>query len=366
MDGKRVIICAGGTGGHLYPALAVGAGLRSLEPDIRILYVGSHRKVEKKIMEQHGVDFVPIKVEGLKRRGLRKFPALFMLIGAFRRSHQLLLEFKPHLVIGAGGYSSGPLVLLASRRKIPTVILEQNAVPGFTNRLLARRVDRAVVAFPATAAAFGDKAVYLGNPVRQEFENLPAKAEKEGLDLLILGGSQGSRFLNERVTACLPLISSERAGLRIVHQTGDKDYDWVKKRYQEEGFAADDVLPYLNDMPARFAAADLIISRAGAMTCAEIIAAGKAAVLVPFAGAVDDHQTKNALQLQNVSGAELIPEAEASAERLAARISHFLKNKSELSSMANNLNVLRTEKAAEKIAKLSLSLIPEDKEQEKP
>ncbi len=357
MSEKRIMICGGGTGGHLYPALAVGTSLRSIEPGIRLLFVGGHRDVERRIMEQHGVDFVPINVEGLKGRGLRKIPALFMLIGSLGRSRRLLREFKPGLVIGAGGYSSGPLVLLASLRGIPTVILEQNAIPGFTNRLLARRVDRAIVSFPGTAGCFGSKGIYIGNPVREEFENMPPKPEGPGLDILVFGGSQGSHFLNELVSACLPLLSGNREDLRITHQTGPKDIDAVRAGYKAAGFDDGPVAPYYPDMAARFAAADLIISRAGATSCAEIIASRKAAILVPFAGAADDHQTKNARELEAVGGAVVMTEAEATPGLLADRILHFLADKAGLRSLAGNLDSLRTEKAADKIAALCLSLM---------
>ncbi len=357
MAEKRVLICGGGTGGHLYPALAVGAKLRSIEPGMRLLYAISHREVERKIMERHGVDFVPIRIEGLKGWGLHKVPALFMLLGAFRRSNRLLREFKPGLVIGAGGYSSGPLVLLASMKGIPTLILEQNAIPGFTNRLLARRVDRAVVAFPGTAGCFGPKGVYLGNPVREGFENMPPKPEGPGLDVLVFGGSQGSHFLNEKFTACLPLLAGRRDDLRITHQTGAREYEKVRAAYEAAGFDGGRVAPFYNDMAARFAAADLIISRAGATSCAELIAARKAAILVPFAEAADDHQTRNARELEAVGGAEVMTEAGTTPELLAGRILHYLADKGALGRMADKLGSLRTEKAADRIAALCLDLM---------
>lgn len=357
MSGERVIICGGGTGGHLYPALAVGSALRAMRPDLGILFVGSHREVERRIMERYGVDFVPMRIEGLKGRGLRRIPAMFILLGAFLRSSALLRREKPDLVIGAGGYSSGPIVLLASRRRIPTIILEQNALPGFTNRLLARRVDRAVVAFQATAAVFGSKGVYLGNPVREEFEHLPAKPEHDGLDVLVFGGSQGSRFLNRAVTDALPLLAREHSRLRLTHQTGEQDLEWVREKYREAGFAESEVAPYFQDMPDRFTAADLIVCRSGATTCAEIIAARKAAVFVPFAGAADDHQTRNARELEKVGGAVVLSEAEASPEKLAGAVLRFIDDKEALKRMGRGLDALRTDGAAGKIAGLCLELM---------
>jgi UDP-N-acetylglucosamine--N-acetylmuramyl-(pentapeptide) pyrophosphoryl-undecaprenol N-acetylglucosamine transferase len=354
---RRVVISGGGTGGHLYPALVVGRKLLETDPGIRLIYAGTHRKVEKKIMEEHGVHFIPMKIEGLKGRGLRSLRSLGLLPLSFIQAFSLLVRTKPDLVIGVGGYSSGPVVLLAAWRGIPTLILEQNAHPGFTNRVLARWVRKAVVAFESSLPYFRGRGVCLGNPVREEFYALPRKIRAQELSVLVFGGSQGSRFLNTRVTAALPLLHTVKDRFRFTHQTGDADLEWVAAGYRDAGFAADGVAPYISDMAGAFAGADLILSRAGATTLAEIIAARKAALLVPFAGAAEDHQTRNARELERVGGADVLPEERLTPEVLAGRLFHYLNHPGELDAMERNLLALRAENPAEKIASLCLSLM---------
>lgn len=357
MSGRAVIISGGGTGGHLYPALVVGRKLRDKDPSIELTYVGTDRDVEKKIMDDHGVSFSPLKIEGLKGRGLRSLKALGLLPRSFVQSRAILRRTRPALVIGVGGYSSGPIVLLASWFGIPTVIMEQNARPGFTNRLLRRWVRKAVVAFESSLPYFKGKGVCLGNPVREEFYALPRKARNGNLSVLVFGGSQGSRFLNEKMTAALPLLAPLKERFRIRHQTGEKEAESVAAAYRAQGFDPGAVSPYISDMAAAFERADLILCRAGATTLAEIIAARKAAVLVPFAGASEDHQTWNARALEAVRGAEVLPEFRLTPEVLAERLFHYLNSPPELDALEKNLLALRIENPAGKIAALCLSLM---------
>jgi UDP-N-acetylglucosamine--N-acetylmuramyl-(pentapeptide) pyrophosphoryl-undecaprenol N-acetylglucosamine transferase len=352
-----VIISGGGTGGHLYPALVVGRKLVALRPEIALTYVGTRRDVESRIMAAHGVRFVPMRIEGLKGRGLKSLRGLVLLPLAFAHSLLVLVRTRPSLVIGVGGYSSGPIVLLAAWLRIPTVILEQNARPGFTNRLLARSVRRAVVAFPSTLPAFKGKAVVLGNPVREEFYGLPAKKRTARLDVLVFGGSQGSHLLNARITEALPLLAAAKDRLRLTHQTGPNDLAAVAAAYRGSGFDQAEVAAYFPAMAGYFGRADLVVCRAGATTLAELIAARKASLLVPFAGAADDHQTANARELAAVGAAAVIPEAEATAAALAARILHFLDHPEELDAMERNAARLQAEDPAGRIAALCLSLM---------
>jgi UDP-N-acetylglucosamine--N-acetylmuramyl-(pentapeptide) pyrophosphoryl-undecaprenol N-acetylglucosamine transferase len=357
MKERGVVISGGGTGGHLYPALVVGRKLLAREPGLGLTYVGTRRDVEQKIMAEHGVKFIPMRIEGLKGRGLRSLRALIILPLAFVHSLAILIRTRPGLVIGVGGYSSGPIVLLASWFRIPTVILEQNSRPGFTNRLLARWVSRAVVAFPSTLPAFKGKGVVLGNPVRDEFYALPAKERTAALDVLVFGGSQGSRFLNDRITAALPHLSAAKGRLRLTHQTGTNDLERVRAAYRASGFGEAEVASYFPAMAGYFGRADLIISRAGATTLAEIIAARRAALLVPFAGASEDHQSANARELETAGGAEVLPEDKASPEILAARILHYLDHPGGLEAMERNLARLQAPDPAGRIAELCLSLM---------
>jgi UDP-N-acetylglucosamine--N-acetylmuramyl-(pentapeptide) pyrophosphoryl-undecaprenol N-acetylglucosamine transferase len=357
MKERRIVISGGGTGGHLYPALAVGRKLREADPTLRLTFVGSRRPVEMRIMNEQGVDFVPLRIEGLKGRGLRSLWGLALLPFAFLKSFGLLVRLRPRLVVGVGGYSSGPVVLLASLLGVPTVILEQNVRPGYTNRLLVRRVKKAVAAFEATLPSFRGNGVWLGNPVREEFYGMPGRPAGAVLTILVSGGSQGSRFLNRTMTAALPILREKRDLFEIAHQTGKDDIAWVEKAYRDSGFAAATVAPYFQDMAARFRRADLVVSRAGATTCAELIASGRPSLLVPFAGAAENHQELNARELAKAGGAEVLLEKDLVPEVLAARILFYLGHREALTRMAAGLASLRTEGAAEGIAKLCFRLM---------
>ncbi len=357
MKEKRVIISGGGTGGHFYPALVVGKKLVEMDENIHLTYVGTRRDTEKKIMREYGVAYRPLRIEGLKARGIKSLRGLMILPLAFAQSLALIIRIRPVLVIGVGGYSSGPVVLLASWLRIPTLILEQNSRPGFTNRLLARWVKKAAVSFASSLPYFKEKGIYLGNPVREEFYTVGPRRDADGLSLLVFGGSQGSHFLNERVTGALAHLARRRESFRIFHQTGPKDLAWVSDRYLSSGFSTAVISAYFTDMPSYFDKADLILSRAGATTLAEIIAARRAAILVPFASAAEDHQTANARELENEGAAELISEERATPEFLAERILFLLDHKERLKAMERALEALRTENSAQKIADLSLSLM---------
>ena len=357
MKNRSVIISGGGTGGHIYPALAVGRKLVEKSPTILITFVGSTRPLEKKIMDEQGVRFIPMAIEGIKGRGLKSVKALVLLPFAFLKSLSLLVRIKPDLVIGVGGFSSGPIVLLASWLKTPTLILEQNAYPGFTNRLLVRWVRRAAVAFESSLRYFRGKGTVLGNPVREEFHALPAKPREERLTILVFGGSQGSHFLNERITAALIHLQAKKEMIRVFHQTGEADCDWVREAYTAGGFKDSIVAPYFRDMAGYFGQSDLVVSRAGATTVAELIAARKASILVPFAKAADDHQTLNARELEAVGGAMAIPESAFTPELFTEKIFYFIENRRRLDAMERNIETLRKGNAAEKIAHLCFDLM---------
>jgi len=357
MRNKTVIISGGGTGGHLYPALAVGQKLKEKDSEINLIFVGSKHGVEEKIMKHYKAKFIPLKIEGIKGKGLKVIKSLAILPYAFLKSFVILLRNKPKLVIGMGGYSSGPIVLLASWMRIPTIILEQNVYPGFTNRVLFPRVKKAVTAFKNSLPYFKGKGVFIGNPVREEFYYLTHEKKNHYFTILIFGGSQGSYFLNQAVISSLPLLKEEKEALRIFHQTGEKDYEWVKAQYITNRFSDEGVAPYFHNMAELFQKADLLICRAGATTIAEIIAARKASILIPFAKAADNHQFYNAKELENIRGAELICEEEFTPAQLAGKILYFMKNRQEITRMEKNLEHLRTENAADRISNLCLELM---------
>lgn len=354
---KKVIISGGGTGGHLYPGLAVGQKLKEKEPHLHLTYVGSSRALEKNIMEHHQVDFIPLKIEGIKGKGLKVLKSLLLLPFSFLKSLVILLRIKPQLVIGVGGYSSGPIVLLASWMKTPTLIMEQNLKPGFTNRVLIPWVRKAVVTFKSSLPTFKGKGIFIGNPVRKEFYELAPKEKNSKLTILIFGGSQGSHFLNKNITATLPFLKREKDKLRIFHQTGKEDFEWVENNYKQNDFKDVTVAPYFFNMAQYFQKTDLIISRAGATTIAELIASQKASLLIPFSKASDNHQVFNARELEKIGGAEIILEEEFSPEILARKIFDFLKYREKINQMEKNLEFLKTDNAAERIAALCLEIM---------
>jgi UDP-N-acetylglucosamine--N-acetylmuramyl-(pentapeptide) pyrophosphoryl-undecaprenol N-acetylglucosamine transferase len=357
MKERKIIICGGGTGGHLYPALAIGEKLKERASHLQLTFVGSSRAVEKTIMERQGVDFIPLKIEGLKGKGLKGIKSLLLLPFSFAKSLAILLRLKPNLVIGVGGYSSGPIVLLASWMRIPTLILEQNLYPGLTNRLLIPWVKKAVVSFQSSLLYFKGKGIFIGNPVRQEFYSLPSKERNCKLTLLIFGGSQGSHFLNKEIVASLPFLKKEKKNLRIFHQTGKKDLEWVKNGYAKHHFNEVVIAPYFFNIASYFKKSDLIISRAGATTIAELIASQKASLLIPFSQASDNHQVLNARELENISAAKVLLEKEFTPEDLAEKIFFFLKNRENISQMEKNLASLKKNKVAENIAALCFELM---------
>jgi len=354
---KNIIISGGGTAGHIHPALAVGKKLKQKDPDCTVTFVGSTRNLEKRIMADYKAHFIPLNIEGIKGRGIKVLKSLLLLPLSFLNSLMILTRKKPDLVIGVGGYSSGPIVLLASWLRIPTLIMEQNIQPGLTNKLLLRWVRKAVVSFERSIPFFKGKGIFIGNPVREEFYTLEPKARNGWLTLLIFGGSQGSHFLNDGIIRTLPLLAEEKEHIKIFHQTGEKDRDWVEESYKREGLPEVIVEPYFKEMANYFQKSDLIISRAGASTIAELIASQKASLLVPFSQAADNHQLLNAKELEKVHGAEIITESEFSPDILSGKIRAYIRNKQKITDMEKNLEPLKVKNVADRIADLCFELM---------
>lgn len=365
MNGKkRIFICGGGTGGHLYPALAIAQKLRSKEPQLEIIFIGSQRPVEKEIITKYGEKFIGLKVAGLKGKGLRAIFSIPLIPIGIIKSIYLIVKYRPQLVIGVGGYSSGPMILASWLLKKPRIILEQNVRPGFTNRLLRHFVPQVVTAFEATIAFFGQKGIFLGNPVRPDFHAIEPKKQRSPFTLLIFGGSQGSRFLNQLLANTLPLLKPIKDKIQIIHQTGPRDYSWVKKAYADHSFIGAEVEPFFFEMPQKFSQADLIICRAGATSIAEIIASRRAALLIPFAQASENHQYWNAYELFSRGAADMILEKETTPEKLSQKILDYLDHPEKLNSMEAKLAELRASEPEEKIASLCLELMSGGKRRE--
>lgn len=332
----RVLIAAGGTGGHIYPGIAVAQEIMRRDSGSMVRFVGTARGLETRLVPQAGFELSLIDSAGLKNVSVvARMKGLAILPKSFVSAGRVIRAFKPDVVVGAGGYVSGPVVLMAALLGRPTLVMESNALPGWTNRVLARFVNRAAVSFEQALPYFRGKGVVTGNPVRREFFEIPPKRREPGkLSLLIFGGSQGARAINEAMVAALPLLKSLPVALRIKHQTGPADFEKVKAAYAAAGWhESAEVRSYIDNMMDDFAAADLVICRAGATTTAELIAAGKASIMVPFPYAADDHQRKNAEALQSAGAARMIVQQELSGERLVKEIEALANEPQRIDSM---------------------------------
>src|SRR5215208_3585551 len=332
----KVMIAAGGTGGHIYPGIAVAQEIMRRHPDSKVHFVGTARGLETRLVPQAGFELSLIESAGLKNVSLSaRVNGLAILPKSFVSAGKVMREFQPDVVVGAGGYVSGPVVLTAAITNRPTLVMESNALPGWTNRVLARFVDRAAVSFEQALPYFRGKATVTGNPVRREFFEIPPKRREPGkFFLLVFGGSQGARAINEAMVAALPKLKELPVALRIKHQTGPADFEKVKAAYAAASWGErGDVRSYIDNMMADFAEADLVLCRAGATTTAELIAAGKASIMVPFPFAADDHQRKNAEALETTGAARMILQQDLSGERLAAEIEKLVQSPEELSRM---------------------------------
>ena len=341
----RVLIAAGGTGGHIYPGIAVANEILRRHADADVRFVGTARGLETKLVPNAGYKLLLIESTGLKNVGMAaRARGLFVLPRSFRSARQLIKQFQPDIVVGAGGYVSGPVVLTAALMNLPTMVMESNALPGWTNRTLARFVDKAAVSFEASLPFFRGKGVVIGNPVRREFfEIAPKHKTGSEFSLLVFGGSQGARAINEAMVAALGDLHEVKDRLRVVHQTGEADLEKVRDGYLKASWEARaEIRKYIDDMVASFADADLVVCRAGATTTAELIAAGKAAIMVPFPLAADDHQRKNAEALEAVGAAKVVLQQNLSGARLAEEISTLVNAPAKLSEM---------EQAARKLAR---------------
>jgi UDP-N-acetylglucosamine--N-acetylmuramyl-(pentapeptide) pyrophosphoryl-undecaprenol N-acetylglucosamine transferase len=331
-------------------------------PNAVISFAGTSRGIEARVVPREGFAFDVIRSGGLKgksmadrARGAALIP--LGLVDAWR-----IVSFRrPDVVIGVGGYSSGPVVLVAAVRRVPTMVLEQNAVPGLTNRLLSRFVRAAAVSFESTRQFFGSKAFVSGNPVRPEFLDGAGREQEPGGDagttrVLVFGGSQGAHAINVAMVEAAEELAGQGPRLRITHQTGERDVEMVRAAYKQRGLAAE-VEPFLDDMARRFGQADLVVCRAGATTLAEITAAGKAAILIPLPTATDDHQRKNAEALMASGAADLLLQHDLNGHVLAERIVALAGDRARRDRMAGAARALARPDAARVIVDRALELM---------
>jgi UDP-N-acetylglucosamine--N-acetylmuramyl-(pentapeptide) pyrophosphoryl-undecaprenol N-acetylglucosamine transferase len=332
----RVLIAAGGTGGHIYPGIAVANEIMRRDSTSVVRFVGTARGLENRLVPNAGFELSIIESQGLKNvSAVARVRGLMVLPRSFFSARRVIRDFRPDIVVGAGGYVSGPVLLAASLMKLPTLVMDSNALPGWTNRVLARFVDRAAVSFAEALSHFRGKGVLTGNPVRSEFFEIPAKPHDAArMSVLVFGGSQGARAINEAVIAALPKLSAYKDRLHVTHQTGTADYEKIQRGYADAGWSDNvEVKAYIDDMVNEFSQADLIVSRAGATTTAELVAAGKAAIMIPFPLAADDHQRKNAEALEAAGAAKMILQKDLTGARLAEEIDSLLSSPETIAAM---------------------------------
>ncbi len=330
--GKRIVIMAGGTGGHVFPALAVAQELMDL--GWQVSWLGTHRGMESRVIPENGIEIDWLSVEGVRgKNSLAKVVAVFKLLKACAEAFNVLKRRQPNLVLGMGGFVAGPGGLIAKILGIPLVIHEQNRVPGTTNRLLANRAKRVLEAFPGSFSR-EIRAVTTGNPLRRHFLDLPEKilwheAAGRALRVLVIGGSQGAQILNQVV----PLALAKLQHVQVKHQSGSAMYKKVKAAYQSLNVVAETV-EFIDDIAGAYQWADLVICRAGAMTVSEVAAVGVPAVFVPLPYAIDDHQTANARYLSDAGAGELLPQNKLTEETLIKAVKKIMTDLPAISRIA--------------------------------
>jgi UDP-N-acetylglucosamine--N-acetylmuramyl-(pentapeptide) pyrophosphoryl-undecaprenol N-acetylglucosamine transferase len=353
-----IYFAGGGTGGHLYPALAVAEALRDALPQAVIRFIGAQRGIEQRLVPQAGYPLLSLRISGLKGRGrLSRVAAVLAAGWAVIRCLLHFLRSRPDLVIGVGGYASGPAMLAARIVRVPTMILEQNHFPGATNRWLAPRVDAVCVPSEDAQKRLGGIGVVTGNPVRREFFEAVAAKSPSRPTLLIFGGSRGARSINRAVVDALETLARLDNPPKIVHQTGETDYEEVRSAIDRYPASLYEVCTFLDDMPVRLAAADLVVCRAGASTLSELTAAGRPAILVPYPHAADDHQRHNAESLATVGAALVVPDADLDGARLAGLLEELLSDGVRLSEMGGAARTLAIPDATDRIVEIAQQLL---------
>ena len=359
---KRVVIAGGGTGGHLYPGIALARALTRNDMDIEISFVGTQKGLEAKVLPREGFDLKTILSAGLfGKKKIARWVSWCKLPISTAQSMSFLLRKRPGLVVGVGGYASGPLVLSAWVLRIPILIHEQNCIPGMTNKWLGKIADKIAVSFKDSSTMFPkEKVVVTGNMIREEFckpkEEFP---QNNGpFRVLVLGGSQGAHSINMAMVEALQFLSQQKLDLHITHQTGETDLEMVNMQYKKNHFPAD-VRPFIDDIEDQYRKASLVICRAGATTLAEVTACGKMSILVPFPHATHNHQVKNARILEAANAGEIVLDEELSGLRIAKSIIQAMEEPKRLKIMEENSYKLGNRDATEKVRLLCMELLEE-------
>lgn len=365
MSQFKVIVSGGGTGGHIFPAIAIANAIKEKYPNTKILFVGALGRMEMEKVPAAGYEIIGLPIMGLQRRlTLQNLKFPFMLLSSMRKAKKIVKDFKPDVVVGVGGYASGPLLKAATNLGVPALVQEQNSYPGITNKLLAGKVQKLCVAYDNMDRFFPKEKIMLtGNPVRQDIKNLEAKRirgiEHFGLDenkktVLVVGGSLGARTINHAIDAGVEEIAKN--DIQLVWQTGKLYVDEAAKtvaKYEEKGIKT---MPFISKMDYAYAVADVVVSRAGAMSVSELSIAAKPTIFVPLPSAAEDHQTKNAMALVNHNAALLVKDAEAQ-EKLIPTLINLMKDEQEQQKIANNVAKMAFKDSANIIADEVMKLI---------
>lgn len=364
---RKVIISGGGTGGHIFPAIAIANALKEMSPGVEILFVGAKGKMEMEKVPAAGYKIIGLNISGLQRKlSLKNILLPFKILKALNQADKIIQDFKPQVAIGVGGYASSALVYKAAKKGIPVLIQEQNSFPGKTNKFLSKYAQCICVAYPEMEKFFPkNKLVITGNPVRQDIEHLKFNKDQGlqffGLEsgkttLLVFGGSQGAKAINEGMENALPLLNE--MGIQVIWQTGKHYFERAKSAVEQGKYSNVKVFEFIEKMNYAYAAADLVVSRAGAIAVAELAITGKASILIPLPTAAEDHQTKNAMALVNRNATILLKNDLAPME-LGKIIVDLVSDKTKIEQLENNIRLFSSYDAAKVIAAEVLKLIRE-------
>jgi UDP-N-acetylglucosamine--N-acetylmuramyl-(pentapeptide) pyrophosphoryl-undecaprenol N-acetylglucosamine transferase len=349
------MVAGGGTGGHLFPGIAVAEEFLARDSSNEVIFVGTARGIEARVLPHLGYRLELISASGMRGKNLTaKLKGFFLLLKAFFESGKILTGFAPDIVLGVGGYASGPLLLAARRFSCRRFIHEQNALPGFTNKVLARFVEKIFISLEESKRFFPEKRTVLtGNPLRRDIlremdSEAAEERQEERFRVLIFGGSAGAHSINMAMTGALPLLRGLKDSISVIHQTGENDFDAVADAYRSEGYDAN-VYPFIHDMAGAYRWADLVVCRAGATTIAEVTACGKACVFIPFPYATDDHQRKNAEALVQKGAGFMLLNRDLSPESLANMLHELMRDRQMLKGVEAASKSLAKPDAAKRI-----------------
>jgi UDP-N-acetylglucosamine--N-acetylmuramyl-(pentapeptide) pyrophosphoryl-undecaprenol N-acetylglucosamine transferase len=362
---RKFIISGGGTGGHVFPAIAIANAIMKKCPSAEILFVGALGRMEMEKVPEAGYKIIGLNISGIQRRlTLKNISTLFKLISSLQKAKKIIRQFNPDVAVGVGGYASGPVLKIAAARKIPTVIQEQNSYPGITNKILSKKVDKICVAYEGMEKFFPKEKIFLtGNPVRQDIGVLQGKRERGletfGLDkskktVLVVGGSLGARTINNAILSKLELFKQNN--IQLIWQTGKAFYETARQACSDHKDSGITSHAFISKMDYAYAAADIVVSRAGAIAISEICLIGKPAILVPSPNVAEDHQTKNALALSNYAAAILVKDEEAE-ENLAQKAIELTRDEIMCDKLSGNIARFAHKDAADKIADIILGMV---------